>query len=144
MVNILQQLIDEAKDILERQLRRSTAGGGVRIIDEEEPQPERYGPIVKYLIDQGYIQDPRVEDIDREEFRSQLENVPDSAFEAAERATREVTGQTMEYTEFISVGLDQCGADQETFKALARLWSEDKATIRQMSESELRRELNCP
>lgn len=49
-----------------------------------------------------------------------------------------------EFTAYMSVALNECGNDQRTFAALVDLWNREKDSIRPMSRSELRDELNCP
>lgn len=139
LITALTQLVDDFVD----RLKKSTVGLGVRTI-EDEPSPEEYGPIVAYLVEQGYLSDPRERDVSQTVVRRQLDNVPDSAWEAAVRAQRQATGETMDYNEFISIGLDKCGSDKRTFSKLAELWSKEKDLIRGMTESELRNDLDCP
>lgn len=50
----------------------------------------------------------------------------------------------VEFTAFMSVALKQCGNDQRTFSELVDLWNREKETIKTMSRSELRDELECP
>lgn len=126
-------------------LRRQMVGAGVRTyedVEELEQAPE--GPIVEYLIEEGYLSDPRREETGPDELRIQIETVPDSALQAADRAAREITGESMRYTEFISIGLNKCGTDKQTFSALAELWSQKKTQIRGMTAEELRQNLECP
>lgn len=56
-----------------------------------------------------------------------------------------VEKQTMtEFQAFMSIGLTQCGSDQETFRDLVGLWNENKAEIKGMSQREVRETLICP
>lgn len=50
----------------------------------------------------------------------------------------------VDFTTFMSVGLNACGADRETFSGLTQLWNREKEAIQGMSEGELRVQLNCP
>lgn len=142
MVDLLAEF-EKVLDGFTEGLRHKLVGGGIRSI-EDEPTPEEYGPIVAYLIENGYLSDPRAPEASKQLIERQLENVPESAMEAAERAARGVSAQRMQYREFLSVGLNKCGSDQETFSALTDLWSEEKDLIRGMTKAELRRELECP
>lgn len=48
------------------------------------------------------------------------------------------------YRQYMSVALDECGNDRETFEALASLWSDQKDAISEMSKREVRQNLECP
>jgi len=48
------------------------------------------------------------------------------------------------YTEFMSIGLNSCGSDPETFSGLTDIWSRNKDEIQSMSKSEVRNDLVCP
>jgi hypothetical protein len=50
----------------------------------------------------------------------------------------------VDYETFMSVGLNKCGSDDETFAALAHLWTHRTESIREMDEHELRHSLECP
>lgn len=50
----------------------------------------------------------------------------------------------VEFTEFMSIGLDKCGSSQATFAGLVEVWNNEKDEIRQMSRSEVRQNLRCP
>lgn len=50
----------------------------------------------------------------------------------------------VQYTEFMSIGMNKCGTDNETFSELARIWSENKTEIENMSRTEAENELVCP
>lgn len=58
----------------------------------------------------------------------------------------------VDFNTYISVGLEKCApsgegsqdARRETFAELVDIWHEEKDRIRQMSEVEVERELNCP
>lgn len=50
----------------------------------------------------------------------------------------------VDFNSFMSVGLNKCGADEQTFSRLTQLWNQEKEAIKAMSESELRDELRCP
>lgn len=116
-------------------------GGGVRTVDLEDPD---VGPIFQWLAAEGYITIP-TEDTPNEQatrqLREQIQNTPESVLERAERATRDKRGIKMNYNDFMSIGLDQLGSDKQTFRDLAKLWSNKKAEIRQMNETELRESL---
>lgn len=50
----------------------------------------------------------------------------------------------VDFNEFMSVGLNQCGSDRETFGGLVEVWNREKDEIRSLSKSELRDRLTCP
>lgn len=50
----------------------------------------------------------------------------------------------VEFQTFMSVGLNKCGADRATFKALTDLWNRQKDEIQAMTVAELRSNLQCP
>lgn len=49
-----------------------------------------------------------------------------------------------EFREFMSIGLNQCGSDRETFGNLVDVWNREKDEIRQMEPAEVRQNLTCP
>lgn len=48
------------------------------------------------------------------------------------------------HREFMSVGLNKCGSDRDTFSRLNDLWNREKEAISAMSKRELRQKLECP
>lgn len=50
----------------------------------------------------------------------------------------------VEFTQFMSVGLEKCGSDERTFSRLVDVWNAEKEEIRQMSKREVRENLDCP
>ena len=50
----------------------------------------------------------------------------------------------VEYTEFMSIAMNKCGSDGDTFAALAAVWSREKEQIKEMSAAEVREDLRCP
>lgn len=57
---------------------------------------------------------------------------------------RSSTRDMVEFTEFMSVGLNRCGTDKETFADLVDLWNREKTEIKQMSKQDLEQNLRCP
>lgn len=49
-----------------------------------------------------------------------------------------------DFNSFMSIGLNQCGSDRETFAGLVEVWNREKEEIRQMSQAEVRQQLRCP
>lgn len=75
--------------------------------------------------------------------------------EAAQRAfdrgeiTREqlrrAENQVMtDFNTFMSIGLNQCGSDRQTFAGLVEVWNREKDEIKAMSQAEVRQNLTCP
>lgn len=58
----------------------------------------------------------------------------------------------VDFNTFMSVALSKCApsgsgtqsARQDVFQQMVRLWNREEDTIRAMSRTELRQELNCP
>lgn len=58
----------------------------------------------------------------------------------------------VDYETYMSIALVKCATTgrgtakqrQETFSEFARLWTAEKEQIKEMTEAELRDELNCP
>lgn len=50
----------------------------------------------------------------------------------------------VEFTEFMSIGLNQCGNSEATFAGLVEVWNNEKEQIRQMTAGEVRQNLTCP
>lgn len=50
----------------------------------------------------------------------------------------------VEFREFMSIGLDKCGSDRQTFADLVEVWNRQKDEIKSMNKTELRTQLNCP
>lgn len=48
------------------------------------------------------------------------------------------------FNEFLSIALDQCGSDRETFAQLVEVWNREEQEIRSMTASEIRENLRCP
>lgn len=48
------------------------------------------------------------------------------------------------YREFLSIGLEKCGSDKETFSALTDKWNEKKDRIRDMDSETVAELLECP
>lgn len=49
-----------------------------------------------------------------------------------------------DFNSFMSIGLNQCGSDRETFAALVEVWNREKDDIRTMTQAEVRQNLTCP
>lgn len=50
----------------------------------------------------------------------------------------------VEFTEFMSVFLNQCGSSEADFAAGVEVWNSEKETIRDMTITEVRENLTCP
>lgn len=48
------------------------------------------------------------------------------------------------FQKYMSVALNQCGNDESTFAEMVDLWNRETDRIREMSEDDLRRDLECP
>lgn len=48
------------------------------------------------------------------------------------------------FNEFMSIGLNRCGNDEQTFAALVEVWNREKEAISGMDPSEVRTNLVCP
>lgn len=48
------------------------------------------------------------------------------------------------FQQFMSIGLERCGSDRQTFAALVDVWNSEKDEIKAMSASEVRDNLVCP
>lgn len=48
------------------------------------------------------------------------------------------------FQNYMSIGLNRCGSDEQTFSALVSLWNREKDEIKAMSQADLRDNLVCP
>lgn len=48
------------------------------------------------------------------------------------------------FQDYMSVALDKCGSDRQTFGELVEVWNREEDEIRGMNRSELRDALTCP
>lgn len=75
----------------------------------------------------------------------QRDEISERQLRRAEEALMQERGQPMvDFNAFMSIGLNRCGNDQRTFKALTELWNRNKQDIQSMSRRELRDNLRCP
>lgn len=136
--NATETIFRAAQDYFTRLL-----AGETRVVEptEEEPVPdELVGPIMEELIRRGYypsdfLAQPETDQIDM------IENTPPRVIRNLDAVSDRVM---TDYTTFISIGLDQCGSDRETFSQLAEVWNREKDDIQQMTPDEVRRNLTCP
>lgn len=49
-----------------------------------------------------------------------------------------------DFNTFMSIGLEQCGSDRETFGDLVEVWNQEKDEIRGMTAADVRQNLRCP
>jgi hypothetical protein len=48
------------------------------------------------------------------------------------------------YQQYITIALRQCGGGRENMEALGSLWSREKEQLQNMTEDQLREALRCP
>lgn len=61
------------------------------------------------------------------------------------RDLRNIEQQAMvDFNQFMSIGLEQCGSDKETFSDLVDVWNREKDDIRNMTVAQVRQNLRCP
>lgn len=106
--------------------------------DVTDPDFEFF-PLIRELQKQGAISESDKQKAERGENVGVSENKKNRIETALRRQLDMVTFQ-----EFMSVGLDECGSDQRTFRELANLWTREKEQLQQMTRVEVREELNCP
>lgn len=54
------------------------------------------------------------------------------------------SGTMVDFNDYMSVALSQCGNDEDTFTDLVSLWNREKESIQNMTKTELRSKLSCP
>lgn len=50
----------------------------------------------------------------------------------------------VDFNTFMSIGLNHCGTDKETFGQLVQVWNREKDDIRNMTARQVRENLTCP
>lgn len=97
-----------------------------------------FGPIIQELIDRNAIP-ADFQDRTRSEQRDILSRVPDDQLAQAKFTAKPM----VTFQDFMSVYLSKCGNDERQFQTATELWNREKETIRTLTKSELRQELNC-
>lgn len=81
---------------------------------------------------------------DREEAKVAVEEAVNRG-EIAQNQLESVEEVIMtDFNDFMSIGLNRCGSDQETFSGLVEVWNREKDEIKAMTQAEVRRNLTCP
>lgn len=116
--------------LLGRVARSLTKRGGERLIRDQEVVDQLAG---------------EVEDTDNPaEARRRLQRALDNGRLSRREVERAEEAIMTDFNSFMSIGLEQCGSDKETFSELVEVWNRQKDEIREMSQAEVRRTLQCP